>query len=885
MMGPRKKDWRFWKDVPAEVDDELNFHLQSSIDDLVAGGMSIEQARETALARFGDREQVRQACEEIGQKLEQERRRAGIWASVVQDLQYALRTLRRNPGFTVVAVLTLALGIGANTAIFSVVNGVLLRPLPWRDSERLVRLYTAFGGSGELRYAMSQPEFMDYKGLHVFENAAAYGGTGLTLTGRGEPERVRALTATRDLLPVLGALPRHGRNFEGDEGRSGSEPVVILSHEYWVNRFGGDATLLNSQLLLNDVSRRVIGILPPGLAFEGAEAIIPLYINPDSMTGRSSNSLNGVARLKPGVTLADAQRELNALTRQSIALYPNAYPASMGYGATVFSMHDEVVGDVRPALLMLLAAVGLVLLIACANVANLLLARGEVRQREIAVRLAIGASRRRVVRQLLTESTVLALLGAVVGTLFAWWALRVLVALGPASIPRIDQIGIDVTVGLVTLGVAVLTGLLFGLAPALRLTKSDLSESLKEGARGGSASTKGSIGQLLVIGELALAVVVVVGAALLLRSFSALRGVDAGFDAERVLVLDLSLPTARYDASRTTGFYRQLTEALERLPGVTSSAVISEVPPVAAGNNWDVLVDGRSRGPGESLPSPQVRFVSPRYFETLSIAARRGRLFSPDDRAGSMLVAVVNETAARTIWADADPVGQRVRFGNAYPWITVIGVSADTRSMGLQSPPPAELFILHEQMPAIVGGAARSMYVVARSSVDPLTVLPAARGAVRELDPQLAIIASRTLESYMVESLERERFASTLLTSFGAAALVLAAIGIYGIMSYGVKRRTREFGIRLALGAQPQAVMTLVLRQGMTLAALGLAGGVILALLSTRLMTRLLFSISAADPITYLVVTVILAVVAFGANWIPARRALRTDPAEALRGD
>jgi putative ABC transport system permease protein len=885
MTGPRKRDWRFWKDVPAEVDDELTFHLQSSIDDLVAGGMSVERAREVTLARFGDVERVRAQCETIDHQLEQTRRRASMWASVMQDLRYAARALRRNPGFTVVAVLTLALGIGANTAIFSVVNGVLLRPLPWRDADRLVRLYTAFSGSGETRYSMSRPEFMDYKGLHVFENAAAFTGTGLTLTGGGEPERVRALSATRDLLPVLGAVPMRGRNFEGDEGRQGTEPVVILSHEYWMSRFAGDAALLNTQIVLNDISRRVIGIMPPGLALEGAQAIIPLYINPDSITGRSSNSLSGIARLRPGVALEQAQRELDALTRRSRELYPNAYPASMGYGASVFSMHDEVVGDVRPALLLLLGAVGLVLLIACANVANLLLARGEARQREIAVRLAIGAGRRRVIRQLLTESTTLALLGAAVGTLLAWWALRALIAVSPTSIPRVDEIGIDLTVGLVTLGVAMLTGVIFGLAPALRLTRSDLSESLKEGARGGSASTRHSLGHVLVVGELALAVIVVVGAALLGRSFSALRNVEAGFDAERVLVLDLSIPAARYDTERTVTFYRQLVDGVGQLPGVRSAALISEVPPVAGGNNWDILIDGRTRGPDETLPSPQVRYVSHAYFRTLSIPTVKGRLFAAEDRGGSPRVAVINATAARVVWGDADPVGQRVRFGSEDEWITIVGVSGDTRSSGLNAPPPAELFVLHEQLPAITGGAARTMYLVAGTTVDPLALAPAARGVVRELDPQLAITAVTSLDAFVAESLERERFSATLLGAFGAAALLLAAIGIYGIMSYGVKRRTRELGIRMALGAQPRAVMRLVLRQGMVLAASGLALGVVIALMVTRLMERLLFGIAPSDPLTYLLVSAALATVALGAIWVPARRALRTDPAEALRVD
>ncbi|HYW30315.1 MAG TPA: ABC transporter permease, partial [Gemmatimonas sp.] len=491
MSPSRRRYLRFWKNVPVEVDDELRFHLESSIHDYMAAGLSPGQAHAAARERFGNVERVRELCENIDQQRERERRRATMWGSIVGDLRYALRALRRNPAFTTVAVLTLALGIGANTAIFSVVNGVLLRPLPFREPDQLVRLFTAFRGSGELRYAMSQPEFMDYKGLkHVFENAAAFSGTGLTLTGNGEPERVRGVTGTRDLLPVLGINPARGRNFQGDDGRQGTEPVVILSHEYWTSRFGGDAAMLGRTLTLNGINRLVIGILPAGATFSGAEAFVPMYINADSLGGRSSNSLSGVARLRPGVSVEQAQRELDALTKRSLDLYPRAYPASMGYAANVVTMHDEIVGDVKPALLILLGAVGLVLLIACANVANLLLARGEARQREIAVRLALGAGRGRIIRQLLTESTVLSIMSAIAGTALAWWATKALIAISPDSIPRVADVRIDATVCLVTLAVAVVTGLLFGLAPALQLTRTDLQASLKEGTRGGTENNR-----------------------------------------------------------------------------------------------------------------------------------------------------------------------------------------------------------------------------------------------------------------------------------------------------------------------------------------------------------------------------------------------------------
>ncbi len=882
----RRRYLRFWKNIPEEVDDELRFHLESLVGENIAAGMSPEQAERAALSRFGDVERIRDTCETIDQQLERERRRADMWDTLMQDLRYAMRALRRNPGFTLVAIVTLALGIGANTAIFSVVNGVLLRPLPYSEPDRLVRLFTAFRGSGTERYSMSQPEFMDYKGLgHVFENAAAFTGVGFTLTGNGEPERVRGISATRDLLPVLGIVPARGRNFQNDDGRQGTEPVVIISHDYWQNRFGSDERMLGKSLLLNGISRRVIGILPPGASFTRAEAFIPLYINPDSMSGRSSNYLSGVARLKPGVAVEQAQRELNALTARSNVQYASAYPASMGYAATVISMREEIVGEIKPALLILLGAVGLVLLIACANVANLLLARGETRQREVAVRQALGAARSRIIRQLLTESTLLAVLGGAAGMALAWWGLRSILAISPDSIPRVTEIHIDLTVGLVTLAIAVITGLLFGLAPAMQLTRTDLQSTLKEGTRGGTVGGRHSLGRVLVIGEIALAVVVVVGAALLVRSFTALRAVDPGFAPDHLLVVDMAIPASRYDTAATTAFYRQLIERLGALPGVQSVAAASEVPPVADGNNWDVAVLGRARAQGETAPSPNVRYVTPEYFKTLGVGVKSGRAFGPEDRGSTAPVVVINEATAKEIWPAANAVGQQVRFSEKQPWMTVVGVVRDARSAGLGKPVPSELFILHEQLPALVGGAARTMYVVVRTAGDPTAMTAPARRVIKEMDPQLAITGIRSMDTMLAESVARERFTVTLLGGFGFVALALAAIGIYGIMSYGVKRRTREIGIRMALGAAQRDVLSLIVRQGMTLALLGLATGVVSALMLSRLMTSLLFGISANDPLTYVVTAVLLTAVAFAATWLPARRAVLTDPSVALRAE
>jgi putative ABC transport system permease protein len=878
---------RFWgRDVDADVDDELRFHVESAVADNVAAGMTPEQAREDALRRFGDVEGVRRRVRDIDRLTERERSRADMFDTFRQDLHFAARSLRRNPVFTLVAALTLALGVGANTAIFSVVNGVLLRPLPFREPDRLVNLFTAFHGSGDLRYSMSQPEFMDYKGLsNVFENAAAWRGSAQTLTGVGEPERVRGIFATRDLLPTLGVAPLRGRNFEGQEGRTGTEPVVILAHEFWQNRLGGDPSVLGRQLTLNAVSRRVIGILPSEVTLERAEAIMPLYINPDSMSGRSANFLQGVARLKPGVTVEQAQRELDALTRRTIVEYPENYPASMGYAANVVPMHEVLVGDVRPALLTLLAAVGMVLLIACANVANLLLARGEARQREIAVRLALGAGRGRVVRQLLTESLVLALIGAVGGALLAWWGTRTLLAVNPDAIPRLQEVRIDLTVGLVTLGLALVTGLVFGLAPALQMVRLELQSSLKEGGRGSESGSRQRIGRALVASEIALAVVVVIGAGLLMRSFWTLQRVEPGFDPERMLVVDMGIPSTRYDAEKSALFWRQLVDRMAALPGVKGATAANDMPPVAGGMNWDIIIDGMPNAPGQAAPSPNIRAVTREYFDLMGIRAASGRVFGAGDARGTQPVAVVNETAARAIWKGRDPVGQQVRFGSDMPWITVVGVAKDTRSAGLEAPVPTELFLVQDQMPQTAGGAERSMYVILRTAGDPASLAAAARRTVQEADPLLAITGIRTMDEIMARSLARQRFTMLLLGVFGAVALALAAIGIYGIMAYAVRRRTREIGIRMALGARPAQVLGLVVGQGMRLAAIGLAVGVAGAFVATRLMERLLYGVSATDPVTFAGIATLFAAVALVASWLPARRAVATNPTTALRAE
>jgi putative ABC transport system permease protein len=887
MTGPAWRRYlRFWgSDIGADLDDELRFHIEARFDEYVAAGMTPEQARAEAMRRFGDLERVRQSCEHIDHLTEQERRRADMRDILKQDLRYAVRGLRRNPGFSLVAVLTLALGIGANTAIFSVVNGVLLRPLPYPESQRLVRLFAAFRARGEERFALSEPEFLDYKALtHVFENAAAYGSAGLTLTGVGDPERLRGIRATRDLLPTLGISPARGRNFDENEGREGTAPVVIVTHELWQNRFGGDPGLLERSLMLNGVSHRVIGILPEGSTLGRAQLFVPMVARPDAQ--RTIHGLSALARLRPGVTIEQAQREVNAVARRLNEQYPGAYPPSLGHGANVVSMLENTVGDVRTSLLVLLGAVGLVLLIACANVANLLLARGEARQQEMAVRLALGASRTRVVAQLLTESTMLALLGAALGALLARWGLQALLAVNPDGVPRAQEIRLDLTVGVVTLGLAVLTGVLFGLAPAVQLARNEVQSRLKEGGRGGSeGGRRQRLGRALVAAEVALAVVVVIGAALLMRSFWSLRNVDPGFRPENLLTIDLAVPQARYDMKATTVFYQRLVERLAALPGAEVAAAASDLPPLAGRYVWDVFIEGRPIPPGQAAPTPNMRAVTRDYFRAMSIPMVRGRPFGPEDRESSLPVAVINETAARTIWGTTDAIGTRFRFDKPRPWITVVGVARDSRSHGLAEPAPAEVFMLHEQLPTAGGGTERAMFAVVRTAAEPTALAAPARRVVAELDPLLAIIGIRSMTEMVARSVARPRFTMLLLGVFGAVALTLAAIGIFGIMSYAVRRRTREIGIRVALGAQPRAVLRLVVGQGMRLALLGLAIGLVGAFLATRLMAGMVYGVGVRDPATFVGVGLLLGAVALVASWLPARRAVLTDPTTALRAE
>jgi predicted permease len=806
---------------------------------------------------------------------------------LLQDLRYAARSLRRTPGLTLAILLTLTLGVGANSAIFTVVNGVLFRPLPFAAPERLVTAYGVFPGLDLPRSHLSEPELLDLEGLPALSGVAGYRNTRRTVTGAGEPERVQALLATDNFARVLGVTPSLGRFFTRDEDRPGRPAVVVLSDALWRGRYAGDPGIIGRTLLLDGVPHTILGVMPRGFTLEDAALFLPVAIDRAAPAPRSAHYLQAVARLRDGITLTEARAQLHTLVLRLNHDFTDAYPANMGFRFELESTTDSIVGSARPGLLTLLAAVATLLLVACANVANLLLVRAESRRRELAVRNVLGAGRGRLVRQLLAEGLLLALGGGALGLLVAALGVPVLLASSPASLPRHGDIAIDRVVCGVTLLLALGTGLLFGLAPALQLTGSHLQTALKESGDRGGTRTRGRLRRTLVALEVALAMGLVVGASLLLQSFWRLRQVEVGFTPERVLTFDLALPESRYsDTAKVLGFYSSLEGRLAGLPGVVQVGAVSHLPLTGMVGNWDIEVEGRPVRPGDPPPSPKINMATPGYYSTLKIPLERGRGFVPADDERSLPVAVVNSSMARRLWPDADPIGRRFRvIGDSMAWLTVVGVAHDTRSWGLTAEPRPEYTLPFYQLPVSVRTVRRSMSIVIRSAGDPLALAGPARRAIAALDPDLAVSNVRTLDRVVADSVGDRRFTMLLLGLFGAVALALAVIGIYGVTAYSVAQRTREMGIRLALGAAPAAVRQLVVREGVRLALTGLAAGLVLALIGTRALRGQLYGVRSTDPATYLGLSALLLIVVVLATYLPARRATRVDPAITLRAE
>jgi predicted permease len=815
-----------------------------------------------------------------------------------QDLLYGVRTLSKARGFTVAALLSLAIGIGANSAIFSVTNALLLRPLPYKDAGRLVILWNRSPGLNIAQDWFSPGMYIDVKTQnHVFDETAITIGGSFNMTGQGTPERVDGARVSSSFFALIGARAAYGRLLLPEEDEKGKAPTAVLSYGFWQRRFGADPAVVGKTLILNGNNFTVVGVMPaefsldkevmPAVnAIQKADVLLPLPMSEADRTDRAHEDYNIFAKLKQGVTSAEAQAEMDVIAERMKQQYPENYPPHGGLTISVVPLLEQVVGDIRLALYVLFGAVGFVLAVACANVANLLLSRAAVRQKEIAIRTAVGASRTRILRQLLTESVLLSLAGGLLGLLLAMLAVRLLRVFGPENIPRLDEIGVDARVVGFTFLMSLLTGIIFGLVPALRASRVDLNEVLKDGGRTsqGSGGLAGlghhRIRRLLIISEVALSLILLIGAGLLIRSYKRIASANPGFDAHNVLSLRLSLPASKYKTpDEIAAFFRQSNEKIKQLPGVEAVGTTYSLPMSTVSFAWEpVTVEGYVSKTGQSFIITNTRIVNPEYFRTMGISLLKGRYFVENDRKGQPEAVIINEAMAERFWPNEDPLGKRLQRGsNPETWRTVVGVISDTKQYSTEKEPPITVYYPFEQY------VARNMYVLVRTTSDPLAMTGAVTREIQSLDQELPVFDVQTMEQRLYDSLARQRFYMMLLGVFALFALILAAIGIYGVMSYWVNQRTHEIGVRMALGAQPANILRLVIGQALVLVSVGIAIGLAGAFVLTRVMSSLLFNVSATDSLTFIIISVSLGAIALLSSYIPARRAARVDPMVALR--
>lgn len=815
--------------------------------------------------------------------------------TLLKDIRFGLRLLLRKPGFTIVTLIALALGIGANSAIFSVVNSVVLRPLPYKDSERLVAVWVSIYRPGLEKLVLSAPEFVDIRDRNsVFEAMSAYSIQGVNLTESAEPERVRAALISTNLIPMLGVPLAYGRAFLPEEDQAGRNQVAILSYNLWQRRFGGNTSIIGQSLTLDGRSVNVVGVMPRGFQFPDVEAEmwLPLVFTADHLSDnyRGSHWLNVVARLKPGISVERAQTDAHSIAQSAGQQHNRTYPR--GLGASVISLRNEIIGDIRLTLYVLLGAVVFVLLIACANLANLLLARAVARHREVAIRTAMGADRRRLIMQLLTESILLSALGGLLGLLLAYWGMGLLVSLSPPDIPRLHEISLDGRVVIFTVLVSLLTGVLFGLAPALQASKTDLNELLKEGSRG-STGGKGQqrVRSLLVVLGLALSVVLLVGAGLMIKSFLQLQRINPGFRVDKMLTLRVILPRTKYDDFyKQTGFFKQSLERISARPGVEAASAISVLPLGGSTSDRSLRIEDRPVVAGEPLPDEELRLVGPTYFSTMNIPLLKGREFTERDQVDALRVAMVNQAFADRYWPGQDPLGKRIAYSglrdNKPDWCEIVGVARNIKHEGLDVDEKPEVYLPYLQ-PLFAASTTNlaSLYFVIRTSSDPKSVIAPVRADILQLDKEQPITNIKTMEERLSESIAQRRFNMLMLSIFAGVAMVLAGVGIYGIMSYIVTQRTHEIGIRMALGAQAKDILMLVLSQGMALTTIGLGLGLLATLALTRIITSLLYGVSPTDPLIFVAISALLGIIALLACFISARKAIRVDPVIALRDE
>jgi putative ABC transport system permease protein len=860
--------------VEREVDSELAFHLEMRVRELLEQGMTPVDARRAALERFGDVDRITTACRDIGRRRNRDMRRTEWLAELRHDLRYAVRGLRSSPGFTAVALLTLAMGIGASTTIFSVANTVLLRPFPYREPDRIVRLYET--NPSTETFGISEPNYLDWRQrVRGMSQLAAFTGRNASLLGDGDPVELAALVATPSLFPLLGVRPLLGRVFRDEEAKPGAPArVVLLSYALWQTRFGGDRGVVGRTLNLGGTSYEVIGVMPPDLVFPGnPELWEPLAPSPSAQRG--DRRLGVIGRLAPNVTLARSLDEMRSVARDLARQYPET---NGEWGANVTSLQAWLVGDdLRTRVQALLVAVGLLLLMGCVNVANLLLARATARQREMSVRAALGAGRGRIVRQLLTESLVLAAAGAAIGVLLTTLAVPVLRDVGETAIPRLDELAVDWRVVSFGIAASLVTGILFGIAPALQASRADLNDLLRSGGRVAAA---GRLRSILIVTSVAMALVLLVGAGLVGRSFERLMRVDYGFRAEGVFTASVALPNGRYpERAQRAAFYSEAARRLAATPGVRAVGFTNIAPFSGGSTAISFAVVGRQPASADEFLSANWRSVTPGYFAATGVPLKKGRLIAETDGEPAPRVVVITETMARRIWPGVDPLGQQVTVGGSpAPW-TVVGIVGDIRDQLLQEEPEPMMYLSFQQVPW------SSMWVLVRGPGDPMALAPVVRREIRAIDPLLPVANEQPLSRLVSQIAAQPRFTALIFGLFASAALVLAVVGVYGIVAYGVTQRTREIGVRLALGATPSGIVRGVVRHGVGLAGFGIAIGLWAAYALSRFMQGILYDVAPTDAVTYVAVAALLVGCAAAASTLPARWAARLDPVRALRDE
>ena len=875
----------------AEIIEELSQHLDDEFERAVSHGATEAEARQAVLTELKESDPLAPSLKRVERRVQQNpivmgtERKRNMFADLSQDVRYGVRMLLKNPAFTAIAVLALALGIGANSAIFSVVNTLLLRPLPYKNPDQLVVIWENATHLGFPKNTPSAANFLDWqKQSTVFAGMGAFAQRSFNLTGVGEPERLDGRRVSANLFDLLGVKPILGRNFVPDEDKPGTK-VALLNETLWKRRFGSDPGVIGRSLSLNGEPYTVVGVLPssvrlPAFGNWRDQVWVPLAFSAEEAASRGNHYLEVIGRMKPGVTVAKARAEMETIAARLAQQYPED---NVRIGAVVNPLHEEIVGNMKPALLILLGAVAFVLLIACANVANLLLARAAARHKEIALRLALGADRARLTKQLLVESVMLSMLGGIVGLGLAYAGLRILARFIPPDVAHAEMISIDGRVMAFTLIVAVVTGLIFGLAPASQAAHSNINDTLKEGGRDSGAGPRGKrLRSALVIAEVAVSFILLIGAGLLINSFMHLRNLDPGFRADHLLALQVDLSETKYpDNARRVAFFDEVLRRVQALPGVRSIAVAGNLPFTYNGDSAPIGVEGIPDPPPDQHPDVIFRAIGPGYFSTMGIPLVRGRDFTEQDNLDGDMKVIVSEKTVRQYWPNADPIGKRLKMGTTTsegPWRTVIGVVKDVRQNDFIAEPKMQMYFSYRQLRSLMPNA-----LIVRTAIDPLSLASPVRNAVWAVDKDQTVANIDSMEHIVAGAVARQRFSMLLLAIFAAVALVLAAVGIYGVMSYSVAQQTREIGIRMALGAQRSDVLKMTVKQGLRLVAFGLVIGLVAAFILTRVMASLLFGISATDPLTFLSISFVLLAVAILASYIPALRATRVDPMVALR--